>query len=185
MFEHLCSLDEDTFIPDAKASPTAILEGKIASSEWLESLGLDDNEVVDAAQHAAAREAFAAITAPMDTDTQKTAITSITVPQAVKHLVGMLTAYDWAFVEQAKELRGYCVAQLLEESKHPDAKYRLRAIEMLGKVTEVGLFTERIEIKKTTLSDDELEREIKARMDKYMGLMQVVDTVEDAELLSK
>ena len=185
MFEHLCSLDEDTFLPDAKASPTAILEGKIASSEWLESLGLDDNEVVDAAQHAAAREAFAAITAPMDTDTQKTAITSITVPQAVKHLVGMLTAYDWAFVEQAKELRGYCVAQLLEESKHPDAKYRLRAIEMLGKVTEVGLFTERIEIKKTTLSDDELEREIKARMDKYMGLMQVVDTVEDAELLSK
>lgn len=185
MFKHLCSLDEDTFIPDAKASPTAILEGKIASSEWLESLGLDDNEVVDAAQHAAAREAFAAITAPMDTDTQKTAITSITVPQAVKHLVGMLTAYDWAFVEQAKELRGYCVAQLLEESKHPDAKYRLRAIEMLGKVTEVGLFTERIEIKKTTLSDDELEREIKARMDKYMGLMQVVDTVEDAELLSK
>ena len=185
MFDHLCNLDEATFIPDEKASPTAILEGKIVSSEWLESLGLDDTEVVDAAQHAAAREAFAAITAPLDTYAQKAAIAKIEVPQAVKHLVGMLTAYDWAFVEQAKELRGYCVAQLLEESKHPDAKYRLRAIEMLGKVTEVGLFTERIEIKKAQLSDDELEKEIKTRMDRYMSLMQVVDTVEDVELLIK
>ena len=74
----------------------------------------------------------------------------------------MLTAYDWAFVEQAKELRGYCIAQLLEETKHPEAKIRLRAVELLGKVTEVALFTERVEVKKTTMSDHELEQEIKA-----------------------
>ena len=181
MFAHLCRLDESEFIPDEKATPVDILEGKIASSNWLESLGFDDNEVVDAAKHDAAREAFAAITAPLDTEKQKTALAQIKVPQAVKHLVGMLTAYDWAFVEQAKELRGYCVAQLLEESKHPDAKYRLRAIEMLGKVTEVGLFTERFEVKKTQLSDDELENEIKTRMSKYVDLLKVVETIEDAE----
>lgn len=191
MFENLCRLDEADFVPppavdadfvaDVKATPIGILDGKIASSAWLESLGLDDETVVDEAQQIAAREAFAAITAPLDTEKQKTAIANIQVPQAVKHLVGMLTAYDWAFVEQAKELRGYCVAQFLEESRHPDAKYRLRALEMLGKVTEIGLFTERIEIKKTVLDDAELEKEIKTRMSKYMELMRVVETVEDVK----
>jgi hypothetical protein len=65
----------------------------------------------------------------------------------------MLTAYDWAFVEQAKELRGYAVAQILEEVKHPDARIRLKALQMLGTVTEVALFTERVEVKKETMSD--------------------------------
>ena len=35
---------------------------------------------------------------------------------------------------------------------------------MLGKVTEVGLFTERIEIKKTELSDVELDERIKQKL---------------------
>jgi hypothetical protein len=193
MFENLCSIEEADFIPtptsveaftsDKKATPAEILDGKLGSANWLESLGLDADEdaLVSEAQQTAAREAFAAITAPLDTDTQKTALAKIEVPQAVKHLVGMLTAYDWAFVDQAKQLRGYCVAQLLEESKHPDAKYRLRAIELLGKVTEVGLFTERLEIKKTELSDEDLEKEIKARMEKYMDLIRVVENVENVE----
>ena len=184
MFESLCSFDEADFIPDAKATPTAILEGKIQSSDWLQSLGFDDEAVIDEAQHKAAQEAFAAITAPLDSTSQKTAISSVQIPQAVKHLVGMLTAYDWAFVDQAKELRGYCIAQLLEESKHPDAKYRLRAIELLGKVTEVALFTERVEVKKAEMSDAELEDQIKARMDKYMNLMQVVEDVSPIEELN-
>lgn len=194
MFESLCKFDEadfipsalgddDKFTPDEKATPSDILDGKINSAQWLESLGFSDDEVINEAQHNAARQAFASITAPMDTETQKAALAQIKAPQAVKHLVGMLTAYDWAFVEQAKELRGYCVAQLLEETKHPDAKYRLRAIEMLGKVTEVALFTERVEVKKAQLSDEELEKEIKTRMDRYMELMKVVDNVETTEKL--
>ena len=82
----------------------------------------------------------------------------------MQHLVGMLTAYDWAFVEQAKELRGYAVAQILEEVKHPDARIRLKALDMLGKVTEVALFTERVEVKKAQMSDVELETRIKEKL---------------------
>lgn len=190
MFESLCSLEdadfvpsakkpEDVFTPDVKADPSDILDGKINSAQWLESMGFDDDSVITEAQTNAAREAFAAFTAPMDVESQKAALVQIKAPQAVKHLVGMLTAYDWAFVEQAKELRGYCVAQLLEETKHPDAKYRLRAIELLGKVTEIALFTERVEVKKAQLSDEELEKEIKQRMDKYMELMKVIEAPKE------
>jgi hypothetical protein len=56
------------------------------------------------------------------------------------------------------------VAKILEETDHPDARIRLKALEMLGKVTEVGLFTERIEIKKTELSDVELDERIKQKL---------------------
>ena len=191
MFENLCSIDEadyaptivdvKDFTPDEKAASAELLDGKIKSSQWLQDLVGEDTEVLEESKKTAAREAFAAITAPLTSDAQKTAIAEITVPAQVKHLVGMLSAYDWAFVDQAKQLRSYCVAQLLEESKHPDARYRLKAIELLGKVTEVGLFTERIEIKPVQLSEEELEEEIKARMEKYMELMRVVETVETVE----
>ena len=48
-------------------------------------------------------------------------------------------------------------------------------LELLGKVTEVGLFTERIEIKKTALSDVELDAKIKEK------LLQIQNTVDEPE----
>ncbi|NBT58166.1 hypothetical protein EBT16_05215 [bacterium] len=149
--------------------------GKIKSAEWLKNLGVEDDDILDEAEKKSAQQAFAALTAPLDAEQQKKALATVEVPAAVKHLVGMLTAYDWAFVEQAKELRGYCIAQLVEETKHPDAKIRLKAVELLGKVTEIALFTERVEVKKAELSDAELQAEIDKRMGKYMELMKVVE----------
>lgn len=46
---------------------------------------------------------------------------------------------------------------------------------MLGKVTEVALFTERVEVKKTDMSDEELEKRIREKLGKYMGKADVVD----------
>jgi hypothetical protein len=46
---------------------------------------------------------------------------------------------------------------------------------MLGKVTEVALFTERVEIKKTDMSDNELEQRIKEKLNKFMHVIDVVD----------
>lgn len=187
MFEHLVSVDDadftpnihaatQDFVPDAKASVKDVIDGKLKTQEWLESLGVkDDDQVVDEAQKKAAQNAFAAITQPLSSEAQKSALATVAVPAAVKHLVGMLTAYDWAFVEQAKEIRGYCISQLVEETKHPDAKIRLRAVELLGKVTEIALFTERVEVKKAELSDAELQAEIDKRLGKYEGLMKTID----------
>ena len=49
---------------------------------------------------------------------------------------------------------------------------------MLGKVTEVALFTERVEVKKTEMSDEELEKRIREKLGKYMGKADVVDVEE-------
>jgi hypothetical protein len=198
MLEDLCAIEEveyaptpahrDAFTSDEKASPIDLLEGKIRSDEWLSALGVDDDSAITDAQQQAAREAFTSLapsSPPTHPDAIKAKLAQIQAPPAVKHLVGMLTAYDWTFVDQAKEIRGYCVAQLIEETKHPDAKYRLRALEILGKVTEVALFTERVEVKHTEISDEELENQIKERMEKYVGLLKVVEGEEIEEEVNK
>lgn len=102
----------------------------------------------------------------------------------MQHLVGMLTAYDWAFVEQAKELRGYAVAKLLEKCESPNASVSLKALIALGKVTEVGLFTEKIEVKKADMSDDEIDARIKEKLNKFMGVVDIVD-VKDVDEAGK
>jgi HEAT repeat protein len=137
----------ETFLPMKKANAEQILEAQINTSDWLTELGAKtEDEILTEMERKQVTEAFK--DSLVDQEKAKTSLTQIKTPVAVQRLVGMLTAYDWQFVEQAQRIRGMAVAKILEETDHPDARIRLKALEMLGKVTEVGLFTERIEIKK-------------------------------------
>jgi hypothetical protein len=190
VLEHLSTLDEADFSPEVfdsvaplppleRATPAQHLDARHETADWLKSLGVkDDDEVATEAERRTANEAFAAMTANADTGDTHALITRLDTPPAVKHLVGMLTAFDWQFVERAQEIRGYAVAQLLEETKHPDAKIRLKALELLGKVTEVALFTERMEIKNTNVTDDELDRKIKEKLE-------ALEKISDAEIIEE
>ena len=187
MLEHL--VDEVIYTPDVletpkaapleKAKPQEVFEAQIETTKWLEELGaMPDDAIFDKEQEEKTRHSFAALTTATSPEAQKAQLTTMKSPEAVRHLVGMLTAYDWQFVEQAKELRGYAVAQLVEETKHPDAKIRLRALELLGKVTEVALFTDRVEIKKTEMTDAELESKIKEKLNKMAQIVDITDVTD-------
>ena len=192
MLEHLVN-DDGSFEPEvvtlpgskptpiAKATPDTLLDAQINTAAWLEELGVEDPTTPLQAEQA--QKAFTALTASQSPLEKKQALTKINSPAAVRHLVGMLTAYDWKFVEQAQELRGYAVSQLLEETKHPDAKIRLKALELLGKVTEVALFTERVEVKKTDLSDAELDQRIKEKLERMARIVDVTD-VTDVDIIN-
>jgi hypothetical protein len=131
---------------------------------------VDVDQVTTRLETEAARQAFnSVVTAAPDAHTHHQ-LAEIKTPEAVRHLVGMLTAYDWEFIQQAKELRGYTVAKLVEETQHPNANIRLKALGLLGKVTEVGLFTEKIEVKKTDLTEDEIDRKLKEKLAKFMDV---------------
>ena len=189
MLEHLIYGEFHPEVVDAtaevlsfeKADTATTIDAKVKTAQWLKDLELDDEEVESKADAEAARKSFASIVTGQSVATTQQALANVKAPAAVQHLVGMLTAYDWAFVEQAKELRGYAVAQILEEVKHPDARIRLKALDMLGKVTEVALFTERVEVKKTEMSDVELEMRIKEKLNRFMGVIDVVDITEDKD----
>lgn len=174
MFDHLIRFTPEPehaedFTPLKRLAPAQIIEAQIKTGSWLEELGVPSDEDIDAKQQErAAREAFKEINFNPDDDAQKQALVAIKTPESVQHLVGMLTAYDWNFIEQAKELRGYTVSKILEETKHPDARIRLKALQMLGNVTEVALFTERVEIKKVDASDEEIEARLRERLEKFL-----------------
>lgn len=170
--------------PVDKAAPEDILNAQHSTTDWLASLGAPTADAADAtAASSLAQGAFQALVKPDTDDKQRAKLLALKTPEAVRHLTGMLTAYDWEFVHQAKELRGYAVSKILEEVEHPDARIRLRALELLGRVTEVALFTDRVEVKKTEMKDTELDAKIKEKLSRFMGVVDVVPT--DAPLLER
>ena len=186
MFEHLVQLDpgitDPEFVELDDAEPGEVVSAQHKTVEWLEELGVRPDEVQDQEQQtAAAREAFGSLTTNADKQDQLADLIQIKTPEAVRHLTGMLAAYDWEFVQQAKEIRGYAVAQLIEETKSSNANIRLKALGLLGKVTEVGLFTDKIEVKKTELSDAEIDAKIKEKLNRFMGVIDVVDVSDVSE----
>ena len=169
--------------PLEKAGPEDLLAAQTATADWLEELGaVPDAKVITDLERSDARKAFSALTTTTDTLDQKAALVQLKTPEAVRHLTGMLTAYDWEFVEMAKELRGYTVAKLVEETQNPNANIRLKALGLLGKVTEVGLFTEKIEVKKTDLTEQEIDAKLKEKLAKFMNVSdaEILDVVEVA-----
>jgi hypothetical protein len=178
MLENLLNFNPDDpgdFQPLTKASSKDVLEAQVATATWAEEFGVPSDEDIDQRQQkAAAREAFSVLNLDITDDAKKVALAEIKTPAAVQHLTGMLTAYDWEFVQQAKEIRGYAVAKIMEETKHPDAKIRLRALDMLGKVTEVALFTTRVEVTQKDADETEIEERLRQRLHKILNPIELI-----------
>ena len=185
MLDHLISSDLDPaifmdipedFVPIGQATPSKTIDAQVKTADWLKNLGLDDDKVSNEAQTDTARAAFAALTTGSTPASVQLALTNIKAPAAVQHLVGMLTAYDWEFVNQAKELRGYAVAKILDECENPNPNIRLKALGLLGKVTEIGLFTDKIEVKQTDMTEAEIDKRLKEKLAKFMNVSDAVAT---------
>lgn len=186
MLDHLIfftpDVDDDSadFVSLEKSDAADVVDAQVKTSEWLNSIGaVTEEEVLTELQTQQVQSAFSSVATGSNTAMQN--LTQIKTPAAVQHLVSMLTAYDWQFVERAQELRGYAVAKILEDCEHPTASIRLKALGMLGKVTEVGLFTDKIEVKKTELSDAELELRIKEKLNKMAQIVDVTDVTDVEE----
>ena len=194
MLDHLLDFDPEVLpksqapAPAEKVTPAEHINGKISTNDWLKEMGIPDAETaVSELEKQQARETFSALTTASPITTQHEMVSKIETPAAVRHLVGMLTAYDWEFVHQAKELRGYAVAKLLEDCENPNANIRLKALGLLGKVTEVGLFTEKIEVKKTDMTEAEIDQRLKEKLAKFMDVSDadVTDLVDITEITPK
>lgn len=170
------------FAPVDKLSPSELLAAQAGAASWLAELGVkDDTEVVEEEQRANARTAFASMVSGASPADQRAALMKLNVPVAVQAMVGMLCAYDWEFIQQAKEMRGYAVHKILEDCEHPEARHRLKALEMLGKITEVGLFTDQVRVTKIDMTDEALEAKIKAKLEKFRHVLNV--PAESSELI--
>ena len=165
--------DQTPFTPLNDLSVSQTLSAQAKTSEWLKSFDDEDEEILSEAQQEKVADTFQALTRQDPRTKEK--LLQLDLPEEIKSAVGMVTAYQWKFVEQAEELRSMSVAKIVKETEHPDARIRLKALELLGKVTEVALFTDRISVKSEDVTDEELDARIKEKLGKYMGVVDVVD----------
>jgi hypothetical protein len=191
--EHLVSASAADFVPDVLSDSTPFtpaeslttaqtLSAQHKTSQWLKDFEDEDDEILSEAQQEKVVDAFNALTTSDPRAKQK--LMQLDLPEEIKAAVGMVTAYQWKFVEQAEELRSMAVANIVKEVQHPDARIRLKALELLGKVTEVALFTDRVAIKNEEVTDEELDARIKEKLGRYMGAVDVVD-VEEIEVKTR
>lgn len=133
-----------------------------------------------------AEDVFKAFTDPNSTQATTSAINkALSVPSTVQHLYAMLQDYDHQVIDEAVQLRRFVTNKLLEDSGHTDARHRLKALELLGKISDVGLFTDKTEITIKSGSIDNLEDQIRSKLFKILGTNLAVDTsfdVIDAEM---
>lgn len=75
---------------------------------------------------------------------------------------------EWAqkVVDHATEIRFLVVNKLITESENPDPRVRIRALELLGKISDVGLFSEKHEVTITHQTTDDLKATLRSKLAK-------------------
>lgn len=96
-------------------------------------------------------------------------------PGAIKHINSILSEYDREVLDVHRRLRNYVTNKLILEAEDPDARTRLKALELLGKVSGVGLFSERVDVTVTQRTVKDIETELRKTLELYDTEYSVVD----------
>ncbi len=92
----------------------------------------------------------------------------------------ILKDFGHSVVKSATQVRHLVTNKLIEETENPDPRIRIRALELLGKISDVGLFAEKSEVTVTHQTSDDLKDKLR---DKLAKLVNPVDDIEDAEVI--
>lgn len=99
-------------------------------------------------------------------------------PASVKHLNTILSEFDREVLDVHRRLRNYVTNKFILETQDDDPKVRLKALEMLGKINGVGLFSERIDVTVTHRTVKDIETELRKTLELYEG--EYKDVTDDA-----
>jgi hypothetical protein len=137
------------------------------TTEFLEAFGADTT--VSEEDKVRARAALhESVTTASDPSKLPATTAVANTPGSVRHLKEILSEYDHVVVKSAVQIRTFVTNRLIEESTNPDAKIRMRALELLGKIGDVGLFVERTEVTVKHKTTIELQSSIKERITKLL-----------------
>lgn len=91
----------------------------------------------------------------------------------------ILEEYDVDVITGPNQIRKFVTNKLIVETDNNDPRVRIKALELLGKMSDVGLFTERSEVTVNNRSTVELENTLKDKLRKLMG----AEDTEDAKIV--
>lgn len=84
-------------------------------------------------------------------------------------LGALLNEYDKRIVLDATQARTYIMNKLLEISDCGDDKTELRALELFGKMSDVGAFTEKSEVTITHRSSGDIKQALQEKISRLLG----------------
>lgn len=137
--------------------------------ELLEEHGFEVPEATLEDREVAAKVTTAYAADPIGTSQKaNNANASSLTPASLQNIRSYLDEFGHAVVTHAVEVRHLVTNRLLEESVNPDPRIRIRALELLGKVSDVGLFTDKQEITITHQTTDELKERLRGKLQKLI-----------------
>lgn len=104
-------------------------------------------------------------------------------PAAILELDTLLGEFSHAVVKNAVQIRTYVTNKLIQESVNPDPRVRIRALELLGKISDVGLFTERSEVTITHRSTEDLRQSLREKLS-VIRAKTLKNDAEDAKIIA-
>lgn len=175
-----CDVEEYIPIPTGAAKPykdvRAKAEAACNAAKLLESEGYKGDDPTLKESKDAAKTILTSLAKGQE-PTPGVVNNALSTPGGAYFVRSILQEYDMQVVHEAKTLRHYVTNKLIVESDNMDARIRMKALELLGKISDVGLFSERTEVTVTNKSTSELEDVLKSKLKKLMGASEVQDAV--------
>ena len=141
------------------------VEAACATAEFLREQGAQYAELTKGDKEDAARLAFQHGAGMHVTNTQITQ----TSTQALRYAKFVLDEYGHKAAESANQIRNLVTTKLITESENADPRIRMKAIELLGKISDVGLFAEKTEVTVTHQTSDELKDKLRQKLEKLIN----------------
>ena len=155
-------LTDDVDIKDLRQGAIAACE----AAKLLEEHGLDTTPTDEDKETAAVLvTAYAKDPEAVNKQIKHKNIAQLT-PATLIQTRNILDEFGHLIAQQASEIRHLVTNKLIMETENPDARVRLKALELLGKISDVGLFTDRTEVTITHQSTDDLKAKLREKLQK-------------------
>lgn len=104
---------------------------------------------------------------------------SISTAEAIKTVLG---AYNYDLLRHASQMRNMVISKLVERVDSP--RDGMRALELLGKIPEVGLFTDRVVIPSNN-NPEEIKSRLRERLNRVINKNTVNSAAQDVDVKSE
>ena len=81
----------------------------------------------------------------------------------------ILQEFGQSVADSAVQIRHMVTNKLVLETDNPDPRVRIRALELLGKISDVGLFAEKSEVTITHQSTEDLKNRLRSKLAKLVN----------------
>ena len=177
-----CPVDEQVPIPTPGEKPFADIYDR-ARAACMSATTLLDNGYNAPQEHPAS---IAKKVAPRMKELAETGsgdMSDITVsPLGAMIVHQILAQYCEPIAKDAQKMRNFITNKLIIETDSNDSRTRLKALELLGKIKGIDLFTERSEITVHNKSDSELVAVLKSKLAKLADVSDAVVLTEPTKL---